>query len=225
MKKENNLILLFLLIWVVVIAILVSYHIKIGELKDKIENLSFKLNYTYSEMLETKDLLSNITRMYEEKLKTQSEELKWEVEERKALENKLKDLELEVENLNSKLKAKSLTNPTLAELKKFLIEDNTDKLEYINNSFVCLDFANTFVKNFMREGYYSCEATLIFDGGEMSHAIVAVNTTDRGLIYVEPQTDQIIYNINIGDNYCSLVNWDCYWKIERISDCFEIKNK
>jgi hypothetical protein len=112
-------------------------------------------------------------------------------------------------------------NPPYSELVQFIVEDRTDAMAYINNSFVCTDFANMFVANFRKKGYYSCFTELVFEEG--AHAIVAVNTTDRGLVYVEGQTDQIIYNINVGDNYCSLVNWDCEWKINKISDCFEAK--
>lgn len=38
---------------------------------------------------------------------------------------------------------------------------------------------------------------------EGGHAIVGFNTTDEGMIYVEPQTDEIVKNLEIGKRYWS----------------------
>ena len=115
---------------------------------------------------------------------------------------------------------KGLVNPTYSELLKFIARDATNYNDYIEGEYTCVDFANTLVKNLMKEGYFACTARVEFE--DVAHAIVVVNTTDKGLVYIEPQDDSIIKEINVGDNYCSLVNWDCYWTIIRICDCFTV---
>jgi len=116
-------------------------------------------------------------------------------------------------------------NPTLKELKIFAKEDDTDKREYKNDTFVCTEFTNTFVKNFAEKGYFSCITILTFENKNIGHAIVAINTSDYGLVYVEPQSYKIIYSLEVGDNYCKKVNWNCNFIIKKISNCFEIKVK
>ncbi len=108
-------------------------------------------------------------------------------------------------------------NPTFEELVKFIKEDNTDKLEY-SKDFTCINFANTFVKRFREKGYYSCVVDIEFEN--TAHAIVVVNTSDRGIVYIEPQNDKIIFDLKVGDNYCEKVGWYCNWVIKRIVDCF-----
>lgn len=135
-------------------------------------------------------------------------------------DDRIGNLTHRVDILEEKIKQKGLVNPSYSELVQFIVEDHTDSKPYIeeNNRFVCTDFADTFINNFREDGYFSCLTVLSFNDG--SHAIVSVNTTDRGLIYVEPQTDSIIYNLNVGENYCSRVDWNCYWKIKNIKSCF-----
>ena len=138
-----------------------------------------------------------------------------------SLKNRIDELEYQIRRLNVKVSQKGLTNPSMEELEQFIYEDDTDKKEYKNKTFECTEFANTFVKNFAEKGYFSCVAYVLFENS--AHAIVAVNTTDYGLVYVEPQADKIIYDLNVNENYCEKLNWACNWKIEKISSCFEVK--
>jgi len=50
-------------------------------------------------------------------------------------------------------------------------------------------------------------------GGGCGHAIVAFDTTDRGLIFVEPQTDKIHEDLDAGDSYWdeTIEEIDIYW--------------
>jgi hypothetical protein len=204
---------LIALIILIIMIIALNYLNK--KLMNEIETLKFNLNLTNHEILKTKELLNNITYIYQE-------ELNKEYAKREALEKRIESLEENVNILEDKVKQKGLVNPSYSELIHFIAEDTTNTKTYVKGKFVCTDFSNTFIANFRNKGYYSCLAELDFE--DKAHAIVAVNTTDRGLVYVEPQTDQIIYKIDLGDNYCSLVGWDCYWKIEKISSCFEVRS-
>jgi hypothetical protein len=140
----------------------------------------------------------------------------------KNLESRIGSLSSEVSYLSSRLEElkgqKGLVNPSYAELVRFVAEDLTDTLVY-TDYFTCVDFANTFVKNFRNRGYYSCVAYVEFE--KSAHDLVAVNTTDKGILYVEPQNDAIIYSLKVGDNYCAKVGWNCNYIIKKLSSCFQ----
>ena len=135
------------------------------------------------------------------------------------LNEKYSQLKKQNDNLNSQ---KGLINPTYEQLWDFVITDKTNNLKWEEN-FDCTEFSNHFIKNFAKEGFYSCTTELTFDD-DTGHIIVAVNT-DKGIYFVEPQTDYLIRNdeLQVGRNYCNIVNWDCDWKIKKISSCFELK--
>jgi len=81
-------------------------------------------------------------------------------------------------------------DPTWEELKSFLLEDKTDTLRYIPNSFVCADFAMRLHNNAEKYGW-RCYLVGIQLGPSddyptgASHAINAFNTTDYGWIYID----------------------------------------
>jgi len=137
-------------------------------------------------------------------------------------ENSISKLASSIEELKSSVEVlrrqKGLVNPSYYELVKFVAEDLTDSLLY-TETFTCVDFSNTFIKNFREKGYYSCVAYVEFEEG--AHDLVAVNTTDLGLVYVEPQSDAIILSLKVGDNYCAKVGWNCDYYIKKLSSCFQ----
>jgi len=141
--------------------------------------------------------------------------------------SKIENMENDISYLKSEINKRISLNPTYEELVNFVKEDNTNELKYISEGyrFVCTDFANTFIKHFRERGYYSCEVDLylVESGEEIGHTIVAVNTSDRGVVYIEPQNDKIIFSLNVGDNYCEKVGWNCYARIIKISDCFNVQ--
>jgi hypothetical protein len=85
------------------------------------------------------------------------------------------------------------------DVETFLEIDKTDDLEYIPDVFDCKSFASTLKSNANKQGMLC--AVVITDYSASSHAINAFDTLDRGIIFVEPQSDIIMENINIGDNY------------------------
>ena len=106
--------------------------------------------------------------------------------------------------------------PSLQEVRKILEEDKINEIPYTDD-FTCIDFSFGLIQNFFKKKVYACAVYMIF--GETAHAIVAVNTTE-GIIYIEPQTDDIIFNLKEGDDYCKKINWDCNWKIIELKSCF-----
>jgi hypothetical protein len=81
-----------------------------------------------------------------------------------------------------------LRDPNYQEMKDFLEQDETSEQEYLENEYICVDFAADVKANAAREGL-RCAYVVIEYLGLTGHAIVAFDTTDRGLVYIEPQFD------------------------------------
>ena len=81
-----------------------------------------------------------------------------------------------------------LRDPSYQEMKAFLKQDETSEQEYLRNEYICVDFAANVKANAAEEGI-RCAYVVIEYLGITGHAIVAFDTTDRGLVYVEPQFD------------------------------------
>ncbi len=94
----------------------------------------------------------------------------------------------------------TIRNPTYSEVLKFMWDDKTDDNDYIDDVYVCRHFSSDVVRHAYEEGYRSFYVYIGF--GNSSHAIVGFNTTDRGMIYYEPQTDDRVYPV-VGNVY-----WD-----------------
>ena len=83
----------------------------------------------------------------------------------------------------------NVRDPTFQEALRFIRSDQTDKNQY-NQSYNCIRFANDFVNNALKEGYRCGHVKVEFL--ETGHEIVCFNTSDKGLIFIEPQNDQFV---------------------------------
>jgi len=137
------------------------------------------------------------------------------------LKVKVSNIEYQLSDLSERVRQRGLVNPTYSQLVDFINRDDTEKREYDNETFNCADYTNNFIQNFAKEGFYSCFTELVFTNDD-AHAIVAVNTTDYGLVYVEPQYDKIIFDLKVGDNYCQKINFNCNDVIKHIKSCFNV---
>ncbi len=98
-----------------------------------------------------------------------------------------------------------LHNPTYNEVRNFIQEDETDENEYIKDEYVCVDFASDVNNNAQEEGIRTAFVDIRFESG--AHAILAFQTVDRGLIYVEPQNDAIITtDLQAGQEYYKVLD-------------------
>ncbi len=113
-------------------------------------------------------------------------------------ESELADLQISYEGLVTG-HGYTIKDPTYREARAFLRRDKTDELEYVEGEYVCADFAADVCNNAEEEGIRCAYVLLDYSGG--AHAIVAFNTIDRGLIYVEPQWDEMLDEIEIGEEY------------------------
>jgi hypothetical protein len=95
-----------------------------------------------------------------------------------------------------------LRNPSYAEATAFLRDDRTDRNPYVDDSYVCSHFARDVCNNAEAEGLRCAFVELRYrDSG---HSIIAFDTTDKGLVYFEPQYDDEV-RVEIGRSY-SLMN-------------------
>lgn len=79
---------------------------------------------------------------------------------------------------------------TFAEVILFLEEDNVNLNEYGPN-YVCRHFALDLRENAIKKSF-SCAFVLAIKKDEC-HALVAFDTIDEGIIFVEPQTDEVMW--------------------------------
>ncbi len=84
-------------------------------------------------------------------------------------------------------------NPTWQQLREFVLADYTDQRTWMANIFDCSQFSEMLHNNAEAQGIRAAYVTLKFQGKEVGHALTAFKTTDRGLVYVEPQMDSIAY--------------------------------
>lgn len=96
-----------------------------------------------------------------------------------------------------------LRDPGYHEMTDFLKQDETSEREYLGNEYICVDFAADVKANAAEEGL-RCAYVVIEYLGETGHAIVAFDTTDRGLVYIEPQFDWEV-EPEIGQRYYQCV--------------------
>jgi len=84
----------------------------------------------------------------------------------------------------------TIVDPTYKQMMDFIRKDKTDRRQYIEGKYVCAHFAKDVCNNAEEEGI-RC-AYVIINYPESSHSIVAFNTIDKALIYVEPQSDELV---------------------------------
>ena len=96
----------------------------------------------------------------------------------------------------------TIKDPTYREMMNFIKQDKTDRMQYVEDEYVCQDFAAEVCNNAEEKGIRCAYIIINYpDGG---HAIVAFDTIDRGLIYVEPQHDELVKPV-IGEHYYQCV--------------------
>jgi hypothetical protein len=99
----------------------------------------------------------------------------------------------------------ALHNPTYQEMKTFLAQDTTDSKTYTEDEYVCVDFAAAVNNNAEAKGI-RCATVDIFHPEGYGHTIVAFETTDKGLIFIEPQFDREVELI-VGKSYSQINNF------------------
>ena len=89
-------------------------------------------------------------------------------------------------------------NPTFQEVKDFILKDTTSRKQFVLDQYECRHFATEVDNNAEAAGLRAGFVLIGFERGQ--HAVIAFDTTDRGLIYIEPQTDAVV-DVKVGGKY------------------------
>ena len=95
----------------------------------------------------------------------------------------------------------NIRDPTYAEALSFIASDDTETGQYVSkhvmswdgtssHEYTCFDYCNDFLMNAFNQGLKAGFVYIEFE--DASHGIVCFDTVDRGLIFVEPQTDDVV---------------------------------
>ena len=113
-------------------------------------------------------------------------------------------------------------NASWSQLKDFLREDRTDNNLYIENYYMCGEFAETLHNNAENSGIKAAWVGIQFEDDSISHALNAFVTTDRGLVYIdttgaEPGSDRPrhldrVVTINVGKRLYPKLLFASDWK-------------
>lgn len=101
--------------------------------------------------------------------------------------------------------AHSLHDPTYKEMMDFLAGDATNLNQYVQDKYMCTDFTAEVNNNAEAKGI-RCAVVYILNKEGIGHTIVAFQTTDRGLQFVEPQYDRVV-KLVVGQSYSELNNF------------------
>ncbi len=83
-----------------------------------------------------------------------------------------------------------LRNPTFQEVKDFILKDPISQNEFILNKYECRHFATDVNNDAEAAGLRCAFVLLCYRNGQ--HAVIAFDTPDRGMVFIEPQTDAAI---------------------------------
>ena len=92
-----------------------------------------------------------------------------------------------------------IRDPSYNEMINFLSLDQTNNKTYDIRNYNCYDYSKDICDHAFEEGY-RCGFVYIELSGAFAHAIVCFNTTDRGVIFIEPQSDEEVV-LKIGEHY------------------------
>ena len=188
--------------------------IELATTESELSQTQADLTVTRDELTKTQDTLQttadNLAAKSEKLTTTEvdlaaaSEQLAVESELATTLQSSLNNLQANYDALTTGY-SYVVKDPTYKEMKSFLSADIIDSFTYTTDEYVCHDFAAQVSSN-AREKKIRCGYVLIdfLDADVVGHALIAFYTTDRGLIYVEPQTDEEV-RLAVGKHYWSTV--------------------
>jgi len=188
-------------------------ELQVEMLKSQISSLDSQLTITNDEKsvleYQVSDFQSTVTALETDKIALQSQILN--------LQSEITTLENEVtQSYNSGFndgKGESsqktiidyVRDPTYAEALEFIISDQTDKNDYTDN-YICMNYVADFKKNAFDAGFRAGCVYIAFPE-RFHHGISCFNTIDSGLIFIEPQTDEIV-TLKIGEVYYNRAIYD-----------------
>jgi len=120
------------------------------------------------------------------------------------------------------------TDVTYDELISFVKLDKTDKILYVDEVFVCADFAELLHNNAEAYGIRSAYVTVSFQNDKIGHAFNAFTTNDKGIIYIDstgykeitPCSADRIIGVEVGKPmwYYKVTKCDGYYSVPFVAD-------
>lgn len=92
----------------------------------------------------------------------------------------------------------NIRDPTYVEMIGFIASDKTELHQYNAVSYNCFHFCRDFLDNAFASGFKAGFVYVEFPDG--AHGMICFDTVDKGLVYVEPQSDDII-SLRVGYEY------------------------
>jgi hypothetical protein len=93
---------------------------------------------------------------------------------------------------------------TWMELQDFLARDHTNWNKY-TDKYVCVNFAMDLVANAMKQNINAWIVGVSFKDKADGHAFVAFETSDKGIVWIDPQNDYSYKVVEVGKHLCSNV--------------------
>jgi len=182
---------------------------ELTEVQNELQTTSSKLTSTLNKLTAT-----------EADYATTKEQLATEREQIATIQESLEALQTNYDRMTTDY-GYVLKDPTYQTMRKFLASDKTDTKTYDISNYVCEDFSADVVKNALQQKI-RCAFVIIHYPGSTGHAVIAFNTTDKGLIYVEPQSDDEV-NMQIGKHYyqCVIAKPGYYYEKPNYDDTIE----
>jgi hypothetical protein len=91
-----------------------------------------------------------------------------------------------------------LNDPTYSTMQNFLAYDTIDQLAYVTGTYVYWNYAADVIANEAKQ-HIRC-AFVYIEFPSSAHANIAFYTTDQGLVYIDPQSDEIV-QLKVGVRY------------------------
>ena len=130
-----------------------------------------------------------------DELRSDNQELRFELAN---VKSDLNDNLTELEKLRSG-NTYELHDPTLKEVQEFIIDNEINMMPYENITFASGHYAQ-YVNNHAEMLGMRC-AFVLLSFNMSSHVIIGFDTVDEGMIYIEPQSDEYVENLVIGNDY------------------------
>lgn len=108
----------------------------------------------------------------------------------------------------SSLSKDHLKNPTSQELTNFLAGDKTNEKQQVDFQYDPVDFARELRENANEAGYRAAVVVVFLKA--FPFYVNAFETQDKGLIYIDPQTDKQV-TLKTGERYWQQNDFDLPW--------------
>jgi len=193
-KKHSNERILTFIVIVLLFSVFLAYM-----QADKIARHSRVLK----EELNAKN---NAIQHYKRETEITNNQLKIEINQRQAL---VKQLEL-LQEIANKPVPRCQDTPPLASTASILLHESKISNNPYTPAYDCKDYANDYIKYLHDRDIFSCVGTIVYNANT-AHNIVLVNTSDKGLLFVDPARESFYNKQQI---------FKVHHNVKRIATCY-----